>query len=184
MFIREICAYYVERRQAPLGGPGKVVEVDESVFCRRKYNRGAVREHTWMFGAVERGTANAVLFKAPDRTRATLEALISRWIRPGTIVISDMWAAYNGLSALSELLQVNCSTNFAHTVMHNGESLRVHTNTIEGLWSHAKRKFEEMLGTSKANFESYISEFMFRRMTKPSEFACLVDAVGRLYDPH
>uniref|UniRef100_A0A914ZYY9 Tc1-like transposase DDE domain-containing protein n=1 Tax=Parascaris univalens TaxID=6257 RepID=A0A914ZYY9_PARUN len=104
-----------------------------------------------MFVAVERGTANAVIFKVPDRTGAAL--------------------------------QVDHSQNVAQTVMHSDEPLPVHANPIEGMWSHAKRKFKEMLGTSKENFESYIFEFIFRRMTKHSEFPCLIDTAGLLYDP-
>lgn len=58
-----------------------------------------MREHTWLFGAVERDMGRAALFKVPDRTRVTLEGLISRWVLPGTIIVSDKWAAYNGLAA-------------------------------------------------------------------------------------
>uniref|UniRef100_A0A9J2Q106 ISXO2-like transposase domain-containing protein n=1 Tax=Ascaris lumbricoides TaxID=6252 RepID=A0A9J2Q106_ASCLU len=185
MFIREICADYVQKKQAPLGGPGKVVEIDESVFCRREYNHDAVREHTWTFVAVERGTANAVFFTVPDRTKTTLEALISRWVRPGSVIVSDAWAAYNGLQAIGYThYTVNHKRKFAHTVMHNGEPFRVHINTINGLWSHAKRKFDLMYETSRAEFNTYLSEFLFRRMTRMHTFPSLMDAAGRLYNPY
>ena len=42
-----------------IGGPGKVVEIDESKFGRRKYNRGRYQEGHWVFGGVERGTSKA-----------------------------------------------------------------------------------------------------------------------------
>uniref|UniRef100_A0A0M3I4V8 DDE_Tnp_IS1595 domain-containing protein n=1 Tax=Ascaris lumbricoides TaxID=6252 RepID=A0A0M3I4V8_ASCLU len=80
---------------------------------------------------------------------------------------------------LNASLQVNHSRSSIHTVMRNGEPLRIHTNTIKELWSHAKRKFKEMLGNPKGNFESYISEFIFRCMTKtPSSHASLTPPVG------
>ena len=44
-FMREICSRYVNDHNSPIGGPGKIVEIDESVFCKTKYNRGRRREH-------------------------------------------------------------------------------------------------------------------------------------------
>ena len=31
-FFREICSQYVAQQNTPIGGPGKMVEIDESVF--------------------------------------------------------------------------------------------------------------------------------------------------------
>lgn len=72
------------------------------------------------------------------------------------------------------------SRSFTHMVMHNSETLHVHTNTIEMLWSHAKRIFKAMLGTSKANFGSFTSEFFFCRMTKKDASPYRIDDAGGL----
>jgi hypothetical protein len=47
MFCREAMMDYVARSSEKLGGPGKTVEIDESFFGRRKYNRGRLRNTTW-----------------------------------------------------------------------------------------------------------------------------------------
>ncbi|RUS71459.1 hypothetical protein EGW08_020774 [Elysia chlorotica] len=42
------------RQQAPIGGPGVVVEIDETLITRRKYNRGRLPTQIWLFGGIER----------------------------------------------------------------------------------------------------------------------------------
>jgi hypothetical protein len=42
-----------------IGGLGKEVEIDESLFVRRKNNVGRLPRKQWVFGGVERGTKNA-----------------------------------------------------------------------------------------------------------------------------
>ena len=70
------------------------VEIDESYFFRRKYNRGVVKKVTWVFGAIERETGLCFLQAVPNRTEQTLQNLIAQWILPGSIIYSDGWAAY------------------------------------------------------------------------------------------
>jgi len=38
-FCREVCSVVIEDQSEPIGGVGKVVEIDESKFGKRKYNR-------------------------------------------------------------------------------------------------------------------------------------------------
>ena len=66
-----------------MGGPGTIVEVDESVFYKTKYHVGRVREHTLVFGMVQRGTNHLMLVPVPDRSAATLMPIIEQYIAPG-----------------------------------------------------------------------------------------------------
>ena len=37
----------------PIGGPGRVIEVDEMKIGRRKYKRGRVVEGSWILGLID-----------------------------------------------------------------------------------------------------------------------------------
>lgn len=166
-FCREVCSQWLENHPASLGGLDpitlvpKVVEIDESNFIKRKYHRGRLLPEQWVFGAVERGnTSNMYLECVASRDAATLLPIIEDKIEPGTIIVSDMWAAYNNIRHSPngyEHLTVNHSLNFV-----NPNDRDAHTQTIEGMWARAKRKLKNMNGTSPELFRSYLDEFQWR----------------------
>ena len=127
MFCREAMMDYVARSSEKLGGPGKIVEIDESCFGRRKYNRGTLRNTTWVFGGVERQSGRTFLVPVPDRSADTLTNIIHTWIEPQTTVISDCWAGYR---LLSDEGYTHHTVN--HTVDFVDPHTGAHTNTIEG----------------------------------------------------
>ena len=52
MYMREVCADNLIKNPVIIGGPGMSVEIDESSFSKRKYNRGRVLLNTWVFGDI------------------------------------------------------------------------------------------------------------------------------------
>ena len=120
-----------------LGGPGRVVEVDEAKFGKRKFNTGRIVDGSWVCGGIERGTNLCFLAVCPDniRNQPTLLRLIQRYVAPGTTIITDKWKGYINLGNHGYVHEdVNHSTNFVDPVS------RTHTNGIEGTWNHVKNR--------------------------------------------
>jgi len=124
---------YVLGSSPKIGGPNKTVEIDESKFGRRKYNRGHKVKGQWVFGGVERESGKTFLVPVPDRTADTLMAVISDWIEPGTTVIISCWSAYGDIETQGYTHQtVNRTIGFV------AERTDAHTNTIESTNRRAK----------------------------------------------
>ncbi|KCZ78209.1 hypothetical protein H311_00765 [Anncaliia algerae PRA109] len=117
-----------------LGGENIIVEIDESKFGKRKFNRGHYVEGVWVFGIVERTPQRKILlFPVEKRDRATLFDLINKYIKKQSIIYSDGWRAYNTLHLEGYYhYVVNHSIAFVNPL--DG----VHTNTIEGNCSSVK----------------------------------------------
>ena len=133
-FFRDVCSQYFLDHPITIGGPGKIVEIDESKFGKTKYHRGRHVDGHWVFGGIERGSRDAFMMVVPDRSKNALMPIIMQYIRPGTTIISDEWRAYFdiGTSGYTHLT-VNYSKNFIDP------TTGAHTNAVEGHWSCTKR---------------------------------------------
>ncbi|GFS94044.1 putative transposase-like protein [Trichonephila clavipes] len=104
-FVNEVILEYVEENSQQIGGKDCIVEIDESKFGKRKYNRGHLVEGQW------------VLVEWKE---------VQEWIKPGTTIYSDCWKSYATLGQVGyNHLTVNHSLNFVDPVTN------CHTNTIE-----------------------------------------------------
>jgi transposase-like protein len=156
-FIREVYAEEVSATSERLGGPGKVVEIDEAKFGTRKYNRGRRVKGNWVLGGVERGTNKTFLIPVKDRKEQTLARLIKRWVVPGTTIITDCWKAYNRLNSYRyNHLTVNHSETYVDTVTG------AHTNTVERAWRDVRSGVPKY-GVRSKHFAGYLAEYLFKR---------------------
>ena len=80
-----------------LRGEGKIVQIDESKFGKRKYHRGHHVEGQWVFGGIEQDSMKCFLVAVERRDEETLLPIIQQWIEPGIIIVSDCWKAYCNL---------------------------------------------------------------------------------------
>ena len=119
-----------------IGGPGHIVEIDESKFGRRKYNRGRRVVGKWVLGGFCRTTGEVFLSecRGNKRNHHTLLRLIKDNVLPGTIILTDKWRGYTALRHHGYThLTVNHRRGFVDP------QTGVHTNFCEGMWFHAKK---------------------------------------------
>ncbi|XP_028394432.1 uncharacterized protein LOC114527774 [Dendronephthya gigantea] len=155
MFCREVCEVVMLQESLPIGGPGKVVQIDESKIGKRKYHKGHRVEGQWVFGGIENESRKSFIFAVEKRDEATLLPLIKKWILPGTKIVSDCWKAYINLEKHGYVhATVNHSKEF---VNDDGD----HTNRIEGHWRQMKVALPTH-GRRKHHYSSYLAEFVWR----------------------
>ena len=162
-FLREVCAADLLANPVVIGGPGITVEIDESLFSRRKNHQGRVLPQQWVFGGFCRHTRNSFMFAVPDRSAQTLLPIIQQSILPGTTIMSDMWAAYGGIAAMPmgyQHLQVNHTYNFVDP------ATGAHTQNVENSWKNAKMRNKRQHGTHRGMLDSYLCEWMWRQRNR------------------
>ena len=166
--IRECIEDHIETDGNCIGGLNEQdtpidVEIDESLFFKRKYNRGRVGNPQWVFGGIERYSGKCFFEAVENRSAGTLLSIINRKILPGSRIISDQWAAYRSLASSNTYMyaSVNHSLHFV-----SPDDPEIHTQTIESLWSYTKRKLRCQYGTSENLIEGYFFEFVWRKRVK------------------
>ena len=145
-----------EASPEPLSG---TVEVDETWIGGTMHGkgRGFTGNKAIVAGAVER-SGNIRLQMVGGRDRATLHGFIKANVAPETEAIyTDEWAAYNGIGdADTKHETVNHS-------IEEGVNGKVHTNTVEGVWSLFKRS---LVGSyhkvSIKHLDAYLDELEWR----------------------
>lgn len=136
--------------EAVLGGPGVVVEVDETLLRSVRDKDTQRRRRALIFGITDR---NRVLTKViPSRRQRTLLKLIKRYVAPGSIIHTDGWRGYEKISELGyEHRSVNHKK--AEWISKDGTS----TLYIDNYWAYLKRFIR---GTHLHVGEAYLNGYL------------------------
>ena len=145
----------------PMGGEGKVVEIDETFIGQKKdrpKRRGYAHKHAVMT-LIERdeGGARSRSFHVAGTAAADLLPIIKAHVATGTHVMTDEAGQYAHLAK-----------HFAahDYVRHSADEWRrgiVHTNTVEGFYSVFKRGMKGVYQhCSERHLHRYVAEFDFR----------------------
>ena len=121
-WLQEVCSTKLLAIPIVLGGPQKVVQIDESLFRHKPKVRDLyiilfknyyiyffqhhcgcpTRNEVWVFSMVDISHDPALGYMeiVQQRDAATLLPIINSHVAPGTTVWSDQWAAYNRVASL------------------------------------------------------------------------------------
>ncbi len=122
-----------------IGGSGQIVDLDESHIRARKYDIGRilVSQAVCVFGGICRNTNECFLIIVEYRDASTLFPLIQKHIAPVSIIFSDMWRSYSGISDLLQIY-VHVSINYSENFIDPDFDF-LYAQTIERMWESLKR---------------------------------------------
>ena len=169
-FIRDICCQYLLDHPVVMGGPGGALWR----LMRANLCIGSITAATIMraIGSLVWWSVR-LMVAVPDRTATTLLPIIAQHVLPGTRIIMDGWWAYN------QLVQHDVVNHQLPFVDPNDPTL--HTNTIEGAWANIEAKFRAMHGTSDALFNTYLQEYLWRKIHRDNVFANILYWIRHYY---
>lgn len=151
--IREVCTHSIVHSQKLVGTTESPIQIDESYFRgRRKYGKGRLLEGDyntkvgfsrknnygtkingpWVLG-IYKSASEVRFILVDDRRRSTLIPIIEDHVEVGSTIVTDEWAAYNGLEKAGFLhYTVNHSQNYVDPITG------YHTQGVERAWKDAK----------------------------------------------
>lgn len=160
--------------EAPIGGPGTAVEVDETLVGgvkRGKHMRGAAGK-TVVVGAMERG-GQIITAVVPNQRRVTLQPFVTANVLPGGQLHTDELTSYRG-PHLAGYRHMTVNHGAGEYVGYQGASV----NQIEAFWRHLKCSIQGThVSVSAKYLATYAKEFEFRfnrRNDPASMFPALV----------
>jgi len=145
-----------------------VVEIDESYIGGKSQRPGRGTKKQAIFGAVERN-GRARVFSIPNVNSYTLTKAVRDTVKEWDTVVSDDYISYKWLKRSYNHYRIDHSEGY---YSYKEYGFRVHTNQIEGLWSHIKRSIKGThIYVSKIYLQSYLDCLVFqynhRKSTRP-----------------
>jgi len=166
--------------RAKIGGPGKIVQIDEAKFGSRKYERGRIIEGHWVLGMIEKDSNEDLRLEiCPDhrRTADVLIPLIKKHVAPGTEIHTDSFKSYDRLD----------EHGYVHKkVNHNEEFVAgdgTHTQRIESCWRPIRARLRTRQ-VARDRYADHIVEYQWRRWCRKNNkdlFQDLIDSIKDLY---
>ncbi len=143
----------------PVGGPGEVVEIDETLIGGSVKGKGSgyKANKTAIVGMMERG-GEIVTKVVKSRRRDAMTGLIHENVLPGTTVHTDEFGSYRHLDACG-FQHETVTHKIGQYVSPTGATV----NGIESYWSQLKRSINGThVSVSGKHLEKYAKEFEYR----------------------
>lgn len=164
-----------------IGGDGIIVEIDECLLSKRKYNRGRLVNEQWIFGGIERRRdgfpQKFFVIMVHNRTKSTLQRAIQEKILPGSTIYHDGWAAYGDLEEIGfQHGEVIHDRNFVNPLNPN-----IHTQNIENFWMRFKKHMNKKGTNRRIHLDEYFKETIFRIINGEEIFEKIIILIIQKY---
>ncbi|RNA00725.1 ISXO2-like domain-containing [Brachionus plicatilis] len=136
--LRQLCPVDIDKKNHKLGGEGKIVEIDESLYAKVKHSKGKdlKRPQICSFGLAER--KNSAL---NENGKGYFEVVPKREAQTLLEII------YN-----KDYTQLTVN----HTYNFLDPNTGACTNRIESLWNSSKYRFKDMRSSKRSEIQSYL----------------------------
>lgn len=144
----------VEVDETYLGGSWKNTRLSKKLGSRPKRGRGTLKQP--VFGI--RCRSGQVWAEVLESVEANeLQAIITRQVKPGSVILSDTWKGYTGIAA----------KGYVHRLVKHEKEQYVspdgtHINGLEGFWGYLKRKLSAKGGIRRTRLPLYLGEYVWR----------------------
>lgn len=169
------CPEFTAKGGSRIGGPGRVVQIDEAQIGRRKYHVGRVHDHLWVIGMVDdQGETRMVVCPENRRDLRTIHEIIGQFVEKDSTIVTDGWAAYRGIEkcGYADHLIVNHTERFVDPLGH-------HTQRAESRWRELRRLLHPG-GRRKERIDDHLVEFLWRRHCKTRRLDTFMQLISLL----
>lgn len=164
MAFRELVSIDMGNNREPIGGEGVIVEVDETLLGRRKYNKGHSVEGAWVIMGIERSEKGRAFGAVVEhRDAVSIQSVLSANVKTGSVVYTDEWRGYIGIS---EACNVEHRT-VCHKRNFRDRETGVCTNTVEALNGALKRSVQPRYRNNRYA-TSFVDQFIWKRVHRDS----------------
>jgi len=143
-----------------VGGKNKNRHFDKKTKYIKENEDRELPDKTPVWGAIDaKGMVRCMV--VPDTKKTTVQPLVNRVVREDSIVVTDDWKSYSGLSE-----------RYWHETVEHGKGQYMNengftTNKIESYWSHLKRTLNgTYIHVSPKHLQRYCNESTFRYNTR------------------
>lgn len=160
--ITEVLAEDLDRRPCrKIGGEGRIVEVDETVFAKHEHVSGKVVRSQWTVAGICRETGQSFLKMVPDRSANSFLDAIKENVSDGSIIYAYSWKGYKASqleAAGFPQLTSNHRLNFV-----DPSTAEVAEELYDVVWGSDKWRSNHQTRSARQYQDSYLVEFVWRQ---------------------
>lgn len=147
-----------------------IVEIDEGLSADQKINPKK-RIPWWIFGGLCRETNDCFFVSDLNNSPKTLLPIIWIKIKPGSIIVTDLWRKYNEISSIDSQQQM-----IDYWFYFVNPTTLTNTQQMYRIWQSNELCNVKKSGTVRNFMGSYLAEFMWRKKLNDRDlFQTIID---------